>query len=110
MYDGQRSMVRTCCAVEWCGVVDVGLNRIRGSCRNTPAFGSAFCPSCLRNRCTVKRPNLIQEENKMDFVNELQQMKYLEQGEFFIECITDTRVKKNSREVQIKWVGYHGQT
>ena len=36
MYDGQLTVVRACCAVEWSGVVDVGENRIRRSCRNTP--------------------------------------------------------------------------
>ena len=32
MYDGQWTMVRATCAADWCGVIDVGENRIRRSC------------------------------------------------------------------------------
>ena len=42
----------------------------------------------------------------MDFVSELQRMKYLEQGEYFIEAIRDSRVEKSGREVNVKLGGY----
>ena len=106
MYDGQWTMVRVCCAVDWCGVVDVGVNRIRRSCRNSPAQGSAFCSSCSENRCTIQQPSQVESNKRMDFVNELQRMKYLQQEEYFIEAIRDSRVEKSYREVKIKWVGY----
>ena len=106
MYDGQPSMVRCCCAVEWASVIDVGQNRIRRCCRNTPAYGSAFCSSCLLNRCTTKKPTQVPEKNRLNFINELQQMKYLKQGEYFIESVTDSRVSNNRRDIKVKWVGY----
>ena len=106
MYDGQWTMVRVCCAVEWCGVVDVGQNRIRRSCRNSPQQGSAFCSSCLQNRCTTQQPSQVEVSKRMDFVSELQRMKYLKQGEFFIEEIHEFRVENSRREVKVKWVGY----
>ena len=42
----------------------------------------------------------------MDFVSELQRMKYLRQGEYFIEAVRDLRVEESRREVKVKWVGY----
>ena len=106
MYDGQWTMVRATCAVDWCGVIDVGDNRIRRSCRNTPAAFSAFCSSCLHNRSTTKRPVDVEKNSRLEFVAELQRLKYLKKGQYFIEAIMDTRVSGSTFEVNVKWVGY----
>ena len=106
MYDGQWTMVRQTCAVDWCGVIDVGSIRIRRSCRNTPAFKSAFCSSCLQNRATTKLPVEVAENRRLNFVGELQRMKYLQKGQYFIEAVFESRGKKKRREVKVKWVGY----
>ena len=87
MYDGQWTMVRPICAVDWCGVIDVGENRIRRSCRNSPAVNSAFCTSCTENRLTTQFPMDVQENCRLDFVEELQRMKYLKKGQYFIEAV-----------------------
>ena len=33
-------------------------------------------------------------------------MKYLKQGEYFIESVTDSRMTNNRRDIKVKWVGY----
>lgn len=106
MYDGQWTMVRPICAVDWCGVIDVGENRIRRSCRNSPAVNSAFCTSCTENRLTTQFPMDVQENCRLDFVEELQRMKYLKKGQYFVEAVLGSRVHKKRREVKVKWVGY----
>ena len=73
-------------------------------------MNSAFCRSCLQNRCTTQQPNQVEEKNRMDYVGELQRMKYLRQGEYFIEEVTGSRVEKNRREVRVKWVGHPNTT
>ena len=110
MYDGQWTMVRTTCAVDWCGVVDVGENRIRRGCRNTPAAQSAFCSSCAQNRTTTKQPIDVEENCRLEFVAELQRMKYLNKGQYFIEAVEGSRFLRKRTEVKVKWVGYTDTT
>ena len=102
MYDGNWKMVRPTCAVDWCGVIDVGKNRTRRSFRNTPAYNNAFCSSCLRNRATTEHPADVQETCRLDFVAELQRMKYLSNGQYFIEAVQEVRVSKTKTEVKVK--------
>ena len=106
MYDGNCKMVRQICAVDWCGVIDVGKNRIRRSCRNTPAFNSAFCSSCLQNRATTEHPVDVDHTCRLDYVAELQRLKYLKKGQYFIEAVEDVRFSKQRTEVKVRWVGY----
>ena len=102
MYDGNWKMVRQTCAVDWCGVIDVGENRIRRSCRTTPAFKSAFCSSCLQKRATTEKPIDVLNNRRLDFVAELQRMKYLHKGKYFIESVNESRVKQGRIEVKVK--------
>jgi len=110
MYDGNWKTVRQICAVDWCGVIDVGKNRIRRSCRNTPAFKSAFCSSCLQNKATTGHPIDVEKSCRLDYIAELQRMKYLKKGQYFIEAVHGVRVSNQKKEVKVKWVGYSVST
>ena len=100
MYDGQWTMVRTCCAADYCGVIDIGGNRIRRGCQDTPAFQSAFCSSCKENFLTTCAPSNVDPESHVDFVNELYKLNYLNQDEYFIEAIIGSRIQNGTTEVE----------
>ena len=110
MYDGQWGMVRPTCAVDWNGVIDIGDNRIRKCCPNTPAYESAFCASCMSNLLTCKRPAEIEDEVRIDYLAELQKMKYLKQDEYFVEGILGHKLVNNMDHYEVKWVGYEDTT
>ena len=99
-------MVRATCAVDWCGVIDIGGNRIRRSCPNTPAYKSAFCSSCSANLLTTTQPGDVAESERVKFVNELYDMKYLSQGQYFVEAVLSSRVRNGTKEIKVKWVGF----
>ena len=110
MYDGQWGVVRSTCAVDWKSVIDIGGNRIRRCCPNFPAYGSAFCSSCEENLMTTKQPTEVNPAARMNYLNELQQMKYLKQNQFFIEAVVGFRENDKRREYNIKWVGFEKPT
>ena len=95
-------MVCSTCAADWCGVVDIGPNRIRRGCRNTPSYQSAFCSTCTKNLSTVKNPPEVDKGERVNFLAELFRLKYLNPKEYFVEAITDSRMKNNQSEVKIK--------
>ena len=101
MYDGQWTMVRPCCAADWCGVIDVGGNRIRRSCPFTPAYMSAFCSSCKKNLITTTSPSALDPNLRVDFINELYKLKYLKPEQYFIEAILDTKIDANKTFVKV---------
>ena len=106
MYDGNWTMVRATCAVDWCGVIDVGGNRIRRCCRNTPAWNSAFGTTCRTSLLTTKVPSDVSPNERLSFINELYQMNYLKPDQYFVEAVQATRLRQGRTEVKIKWVGY----
>ena len=99
-------MVRATCAVDWCGVIDVGGNRIRRCCRNTPAWNSAFGTTCRTSLLTTKVPCDVSPNERLSFINKLYQMNYLKPDQYFVEAVQATRLRQGRTEVKIKWLGY----
>ena len=48
----------------------------------------------------------VDDDKRLDFVTELERMKFLNKGQYFIEAIRACRTRNKIKEVKIKWVGY----
>ena len=72
-------------------MLDIGVNRIRIGCRNSPIYSSAFCESCAKNLVSRKGHMSLEKDVRVSYLAELYEVGYLKQNEYFIEAIEGCR-------------------